>query len=152
MSDSHVEEYLKKLNGQDADISFEPQSNVEQYLAKMNGLDVELPPEPESRVEALLADFIESGGGGGGTSAPPKDVNFIDYDGTIVHSYTAAEFAALTVMPDNPTHEGLTAQGWNWSLSDAQSYVASYGFLTIGQMHLTIEHLLYFIFVMALLL
>lgn len=89
ISDSHVEEYLKKLNGQDADISFEPQSNVEQYLAKMNGLDVELPPEPESRVEALLADFIESGGGGGGN---PNYVETIE--GTLANpwgKYTASE-------------------------------------------------------------
>lgn len=76
-----------------------------------------------------------SGGGGGGVD--PKDVNFIDYDGTILHSYTAAEFAALTALPDNPTHDGLVAQGWNWTLSDAQSYVASCGFLTIGQMYVT---------------
>lgn len=74
---------------------------------------------------------------GGGTSQPRKDVNFYDYDGTIVNSYTAAEFAELTAMPSNPSHDGLTAQGWNWSLSDAKSYVASYGKLEIGQMYIT---------------
>ena len=73
----------------------------------------------------------------GGSSQSRKDVNFYDYDGTIVNSYTAAEFAELTAMPDNPTHDGLTAQGWNWSLSDAKSYVASYGKLEIGQMYIT---------------
>ena len=87
------------------------------------------------------SEFISAigdiGGGGGGSFAPSKDVNFIDYDGTIVYSYTAAEFAELTAMPANPSHDGLTAQGWNWSLSDAQSYVADYGFLTIGQMYIT---------------
>ena len=40
-------------------------------------------------------------------------------------------------MPENPTHEGLTAQGWNWSLQDAKSYVANYGKLNIGQMYIT---------------
>jgi len=40
-------------------------------------------------------------------------------------------------MPDNPSHDGLTSQGWNWSLSDAQAYVAKYGELTIGQMYIT---------------
>ena len=78
---------------------------------------------------------IPSGGGGG--SQPRKDVNFYDYDGTIVQSYSADEFTNLTTMPDNPTHEGLTAQGWNWSLSDAKTYVASYGKLNIGQMYIT---------------
>lgn len=70
-------------------------------------------------------------------TAPPKDVNFYDYDGTIRYSYTASEFAALTALPDNPVHEGLTAQGWNWTLADAQDYVAAYGWLDVGQMYVT---------------
>ena len=76
---------------------------------------------------------IPSGGG----SADISDVNFYDYDGTVVYSYTASEFAALTAMPDNPSHEGLTAQGWNWTLANAKTYVASYGKLNIGQMYNT---------------
>jgi hypothetical protein len=74
---------------------------------------------------------VPSGGGGG---AEKKAVNFIDYDGTIVHSYTAAEFAELTDWPTNPSHDGLTAQGWNWStFAKAKAYVAKYGKLDIGQ-------------------
>ena len=66
-----------------------------------------------------------------------KEVNFLDYDGTILYSYTAAEFAALSSMPSNPTRDGLTAQGWNWSLTNAKAYVAKYGKLNIGQMYIT---------------
>ena len=77
---------------------------------------------------------VPSGGGG---SAARKDVNFYDYDGTIVDSYTAAEFANLDAMPENPTHDGLTAQGWNWNLATAKTYVANYGKLEIGQMYIT---------------
>ena len=66
-----------------------------------------------------------------------KEVNFLDYDGTILYSYTAAEFAALSSIPANPTHDGLTAQGWNWSLANAKTYVAKYGNLNIGQMYIT---------------
>lgn len=66
-----------------------------------------------------------------------KDVNFYDYEGTVVKSYTAAEFANISELPDNPSHEGLTAQGWNWSLVDAKAYVAKYGKLNIGQMYIT---------------
>lgn len=66
-----------------------------------------------------------------------KDVQFIDYDGTILYSYTPQEFAQLTELPPNPTHEGLTAQGWNWPLAEAKSYVASYGKLIVGQMYIT---------------
>lgn len=74
---------------------------------------------------------------GGITPAEPKDVNFYDYDGTCVYSYTADEFSELTEMPANPTHAGLTAQGWNWSLVDAKAYVAKYDRLIIGQMYIT---------------
>ena len=67
----------------------------------------------------------------------PKSVNFYDYDGELVNSYTAQEFAQLSALPTNPTHYGLTAQGWNWSLSDAKAYVAKYGALNIGQTYIT---------------
>lgn len=66
-----------------------------------------------------------------------NDVIFYDYDGTVITSYSAADFANLSAMPANPTHEGLTAQGWNWSLADAKAYVAAYGKLNIGQMYIT---------------
>lgn len=74
---------------------------------------------------------------GGGAPVEGKDVNFIDYDGTIVASYTADEFAALAALPENPTHDGLTAQGWNWTLADAKAYVENHGKLFIGQMYIT---------------
>lgn len=82
---------------------------------------------------------LDPNGTSGGESSvvTAKDVNFRDYDGTIVHSYTTSEFAALTEMPTNPSHTGLTAQGWNWTLTDAKTYVASYGRLEVGQMYLT---------------
>lgn len=74
---------------------------------------------------------------GGAFIAPKRDVNFYDYDGTIVRSYTASDFANLSAMPANPSHDGLTAQGWNWTLSNAKTYVASYGRLNISQMYVT---------------
>ena len=85
---------------------------------------------------AALVDQISSGGGGGGGSATDP-VRFIDYDGTILYSYSAEDFANLTEMPANPSHTGLTAQGWNWTLTDAKTYVATYGMLDIGQMYVT---------------
>ena len=66
-----------------------------------------------------------------------NDVRFIDYDGTVLYTYSAADFANLTPLPPNPTHAGLTAQGWNWSLADAKAFVAEYGKLDIGQMYTT---------------
>lgn len=69
--------------------------------------------------------------------AEDDDVIFIDYDGVIRHSFTAAEFAALSALPPNPKHEGLTAQGWNWTLADAKDYVSKYGMQVIGQNYVT---------------
>ena len=64
-------------------------------------------------------------------------IKFIDYDGTVIASYTKDEFANLSALPTNPSHEGLTSQGWNWSLSDAKEYVTKNGSLNIGQMYVT---------------
>ena len=77
------------------------------------------------------------GGGGGGGDISAKSVKFIDYNGTLLYAYTPDEFSALSEMPENPIHSGLTSQGWNYSLSDAKSYVADYGALNVGQMYIT---------------
>lgn len=66
-----------------------------------------------------------------------KPVRFYDYDGTLVASYTPEEFAALEAMPVNPTHTGLISQGWNWTLSDAKTFVANNSRIDIGQMYVT---------------
>ena len=76
---------------------------------------------------------IPSGGGGSSNDA----VRFMDYDGTVVQSYSAADFANLTALPANPSHTGLTSQGWNWSLADAKTYVTERGSLDIGQQYIT---------------
>ena len=89
---------------------------------------------------AMLADGVMTtgtGSGGGGTEVAEKDVNFIDYDGTIVYSYTTEDFMNLTSLPENPSHTGLTAQGWNWSLEGARQYVVANKKLLIGQMYVT---------------
>lgn len=78
--------------------------------------------------------YVKPSGGG---SVVQKDVNFYDYDGSIVASYSAADFANLAQLPANPAHTGLISQGWNWTLADAQTYVAAYGNLDVGQMYVT---------------
>lgn len=70
-------------------------------------------------------------------SAEEKSVEFMDYDGTILYSYTPTEFAALTALPSNPSHTGLVAQGWNWSLAEAKTYVSTHKGLVIGQNYTT---------------
>ena len=85
------------------------------------------------------AGLAITGTASSGTDGQPirNDVTFIDYDGTVLYGYSATAFASLTEMPANPTHTGLTAQGWNWTLSDAKAYVATYGKILIGQLYIT---------------
>lgn len=56
-------------------------------------------------------------GGGTPVSVSRKDVNFYDYEGTLLYSYTLAEAQALASLPTAPTHTGLTFQEWNYTLS-----------------------------------
>ena len=49
--------------------------------------------------------------GGGTTPGAPGDITFYDYDGTIVTSWTLAELATKTSLPDYPSHDGLICQG-----------------------------------------
>ena len=84
---------------------------------------------------------------GGGNSGTGYDVIFYDdlaNGNKIVAHYSASEFASLSAMPSNPDHSNysdheisipMTSQGWNWSLTDAKTYVAKYGKLNIGQMY-----------------
>ena len=72
--------------------------------------------------------------GGGPTPGAPGDITFYDYDGTIVTSWTLAELATKTALPDYPSHEGLTCQGWNWSLADLKTTNRK---MNVGAMYIT---------------
>ena len=75
--------------------------------------------------------------GGGSATTSKSSVNFYDYDGTLLHSYSKDEFLALSALPDLPTREGLTCQGWNYTLAKAKEYVTSYDILDIGATYIT---------------
>ena len=79
---------------------------------------------------------IQTGGGGSpsASSASPKDVNFYDYDGTLVASYTVAEAQTLTALPDGPAHSGLTFQGWNYTLDKVKAFTRP---MNVGAMYIT---------------
>lgn len=82
-----------------------------------------------------FADEIRSiEGGGEQPSVEEKDVNFYDYDGTLLFSYTLAEAQALTELPTPPTHEGLVFDGWNWEYEDV---IALEYPMDIGAMYIT---------------
>ena len=70
---------------------------------------------PSGMASAVLAIPSEGGGGTAGF-VYPKDINFYDYDGVLLESWTLAELQTKTALPDYPTHAGLISQGWNWTL------------------------------------
>ena len=108
-----------------------------------------VPATSSETFNSLVPKVLQISGGAYGNTykVQEKDVNFFDYDGTLLYSYTADEFASLTELPANPSHInditwggktcGLIAQGWNWTLDDAKTYVATNGGLTIGQQYVT---------------
>ena len=61
---------------------------------------------------------------GGGVKT--QKVNFYDFKGNLVHSYTAEEAAELTEMPEAPTIEGFTFQKWNWSLASVKTWLTKH--------------------------
>lgn len=82
------------------------------------------------------AESIVISGDGGGENAeedfsfPEKRVNFYDYDGTLLHTYTWEEALQMTELPPLPTHhEGLTCQEWNYTLEDIK---AQDGWVNVG--------------------
>lgn len=78
--------------------------------------------------EGFVSEISEIQTGGGEVEPPVpvdvvelKDVNFFDYDGTLVASYTQEEAEALTELPAMPiAHEGLRFQGWNYTLDEVK--------------------------------
>lgn len=68
------------------------------------------------------------------TSVQSKGVDFIDYDGRILYSYTVEEAQALTELPELPTRKGLICQGWNWSLEDIKELGRD---VIVGAMYIT---------------
>ena len=86
------------------------------------------------KVVSVNNQLLSAPNGGGTTPGAPGDITFYDYDGTIVTSWTLAELATKTALPDYPSHEGLTCQGWNWSLADLKT--ANHK-MNVGAMYIT---------------
>lgn len=63
-----------------------------------------------------------------------NDVNFYDYDGTRLYSYTWDEAMAMTELPPLPTAKGLICQEWNYTLEDIK---AQSGRCDIGATYIT---------------
>ena len=99
-----------------------------------NGTNTITPDEGYDGLSSVDVTVNVSGGGGGGASAKWDDVTFIDYDGSILYSYSLAEAQALTELPTLPSHEGLVCQGWNWTLGQIKALNRP---VTVGAMYIT---------------
>ena len=91
---------------------------------------------------AALVDQIQQGGGE--SPAVEKDINFWDWDGTLVEAWSLSELQSKTELPDQPEHRGFTNQGWNWTLAqlkteNAPMDVGAVSKTTDGKCHLYIE-------------
>jgi hypothetical protein len=81
---------------------------------------------------------------GGSLACGEKTVNFYDWDGTLLYSYTKSEAMALTELPEFPTSEQFgTATAWNWTLSEIQSALSDRYWIDVGAMY-TIDHTQFF--------
>ena len=82
----------------------------------------------------------------GGEVVEEKDVNFYDYDGTLVAGYTVAEAQALTALPDAPDHSAddvpLTFQEWNYTLAQVNATITP---LDIGATYIPTDGKTHFI-------
>lgn len=77
-------------------------------IRQKGGITAEL--TPKDMIKNLFA--LETETDTGLTSG----VNFYDYDGTLLHSYTLKEAQELTALPEAPTHDGITFAGWTHTL------------------------------------
>lgn len=102
---------------------------AEAIRAKTGGTDTYTPDQMAAAIRG-----IQAGGGNYTPSASPQDVNFFDYDGTLVASYTLADAQTLAALPDGPTHDGLVFQGWNWSLEAVKALTRP---MNVGAVYIT---------------
>ena len=87
---------------------------------------------PAGFVSAI--ESIETGGSTTPVKINEKDVNFFDYDGTLIASYTVEEAKTLSTLPEPPKHAGLVFQQWNWTLDDVHTITE---FADIGALYTT---------------
>lgn len=91
-----------------------------------------------TELQNILAAVNALPDAGSGTSAHvvEKDVNFWDYDGTLLYSYTLEEIQSMTELPPDPTpkKDFLTFQGWNWTLDEIK---AAGHWLDVGAIYIT---------------
>lgn len=72
-----------------------------------------------------IVDAMGTTSGGGDKGLKRNDVNFFDYDGTLLYAYTWEEAKALTELPPLPVHDGLEVREWNYTIEDIKAQEGS---------------------------
>ena len=65
--------------------------------------------------QPILPQYVEK------ETPEESDINFWDYEGTLLYAWTLTELAGKTELPPLPSRDGLICQGWNWTLQDIKS-------------------------------
>ena len=76
----------------------------------------------------------------GGGSVEEKDVNFYDWEGTLLFGYSVEEVRGMTSLPAPDTspnyqtvdHDLLVFQEWNWNLTNIKSWVQNHSDQSLG--------------------
>ena len=84
---------------------------------------------------APAIDNIPSGG-----SVEKKDVNFYDWEGTLLFGYSVEEVQAMASLPAPDTspnyqtvdHDILVFQEWNWNLTNIKTWVRNHSNQSLG--------------------
>ena len=70
--------------------------------------------------------IVRRGGGSRSSAASqgvlPNEINFYDYDGSLLYSFAIYEMQDMDELPEGPDHtdDGLIFDGWNWTLEQLQ--------------------------------
>lgn len=87
--------------------------------------DVINPQDFSSKIQQFNTVNINSGVG-------KKAINFYDYDGTLLYSYTKEEFNNLTNLPPIPQHDNMKDEEWNWTFDDIIAILDNIEILDVG--------------------
>ena len=122
------------------DVTVYASANVNVPTEEINNQDKTITENGEYTADAGFTGLgtvtvnVPTSSGGATPSAKWNDVTFIDYDGTVLYSYSLTEAQALTELPALPAHDGLVCQGWNWTLDKVKALTRP---MNVGAMYIT---------------
>ena len=68
---------------------------------------------------------------------PMNPIKFVDYDGTLLYSYGVDATATLSALPELPERQGLSCQGWNYTLEQLKTQAQTIGKCIVGCNYIT---------------